>query len=119
MAKEEIKIKTELRQEQGSGAARRLRRTGVVPAVVNRIAGGCTMLKLNTRDFENMLRHHMSNQLLVTLDIDGQPVSALLREVQTDGRTRRCPQRRRHSGADAAHGGGGMPAGGHRRILHH
>jgi len=84
MAMEEIKIKTELRQEQGSGAARRLRRTGVVPAVVNRIAGGCTMLKLNTRDFENMLRHHMSNQLLVTLDIDGQPVSALLREVQTD-----------------------------------
>ncbi len=84
MAKEEIKIKTERREEHGSGAARRLLRAGFVPAAINRIEGGSVMVKLNAREFENMLRHHASNQLLVTLDLDGQPVPALLREVQTD-----------------------------------
>lgn len=83
MAKE-IRIKAELRQEQGSGAARRLRKTGFVPAAMNRIAGGSTPLKLNTHEFENMLRHHTSNQLLVTVELDGQSMPALLREVQTD-----------------------------------
>lgn len=83
MAKE-IKIKAELRREQGSGAVRRLRRQGVVPAVINRIAGGCTMMQVNAHDFENMLRHHSSKQLLITLELDGQNVPALLREVQSD-----------------------------------
>jgi len=80
----EIRIKAEMRQEQGSGAARRLRRTGFVPAAMNRIAGGSTQIKLNTHEFENMLRHHTTNQLLVTVELDGQSMPALLREVQTD-----------------------------------
>jgi large subunit ribosomal protein L25 len=83
MAKE-IKIKAEQRQAQGSGAARRLRRQGLVPAAINRIAGGSTLMQVNAHDFENMLRHHSSNQLLVTLELDGQNVPALLREVQSD-----------------------------------
>ncbi len=80
----EIRIKAEPRQEQGSGAVRRLRRKGIVPAAMNRIAGGTTMLQVNAHDFENMLRHHSANQLLVTVELDGQSVPALLREVQTD-----------------------------------
>ncbi len=83
MAKE-IKIKAEQRQAQGSGAARRLRRQGLVPAAMNRIAGGTTLVQLNAHDFENMLRHHSTNQLLVVLELDGQSVPALLREVQSD-----------------------------------
>jgi large subunit ribosomal protein L25 len=83
MAKE-IKIKAEQRQEQGSGAVRRLRRQGLVPAAMNRIAGGSTLMQVNAREFENMLRHHSSNQLLVTVELDGQNLPALLREVQTD-----------------------------------
>ena len=80
----EIKIKAEQRQEQGSGAVRRLRRKGLVPAAMNRIAGGSTMIQLNAHEFENMLRHHTSNQLLVTIELDGQNLPALLREVQSD-----------------------------------
>jgi large subunit ribosomal protein L25 len=80
----EIKIKAERRQEQGSGAVRRLRRRGLVPAAMNRIAGESTMLQLNAHEFENMLRHHSGQQLLVTLELDGAQVPALLREVQTD-----------------------------------
>jgi len=80
----EIKIKAEQRQVQGSGAVRRLRNKGVVPAAMNRIAGGSTLMQVNAHEFENMLRHHSSNQLLVTIDLEGQSVPALLREVQTD-----------------------------------
>jgi len=80
----EIKIKAEPRQEQGSGAVRRLRRKGLVPAAMNRIAGGSTLIQVNAHEFENMLRHHSSNQLLVTIELDGQSLPALLREVQTD-----------------------------------
>ncbi|MFZ4397177.1 MAG: 50S ribosomal protein L25 [Kiritimatiellia bacterium] len=83
MAKE-IKIKAEHRQEQGSGAVRRLRRKGLVPAAMTRIAGGSTMLQVNAHEFENMLRHHSSNQFVVTVEIDGQDLPALLREVQSD-----------------------------------
>ena len=83
MAKE-IKIKAEPRQEQGSGAVRRLRNKGLVPAAMNRIAGGTTLMQLNAHEFENTLRHHSTNQLLVTIDLDGQALPALLREVQND-----------------------------------
>ncbi|MEI8243311.1 MAG: 50S ribosomal protein L25 [bacterium] len=80
----EIKIKAEPRQEQGSGAVRRLRRKGIVPAAMNRIAGGSTLMQVNAHEFENMLRHHSSNQLLVSIDFDDQSLPALLREIQTD-----------------------------------
>jgi len=80
----EIKIKAELRTEQGSGAVRRLRRVGIVPAAMNRIGGGSTAIQLDAHTFENMLRHHTSNQLLVTIELDGQSMPALLREIQTD-----------------------------------
>lgn len=80
----EIKIKAEMRQEQGSAAARRLRRAGYVPAALNRIGGGSQALKLDAHSFENMLRHHTAQQLLVTVELDGQNTPALLREVQTD-----------------------------------
>jgi len=83
MAKE-IKIKAEQRQEKGSGAVRRLRRKGLVPAAMTRIAGGSTLLQVNAHDFENILRHHSGNQFLVTVEFDGQNLPALLREVQTD-----------------------------------
>jgi large subunit ribosomal protein L25 len=85
MAKE-IKIKAEKRQENelGSASARRLLRAGFIPAAINRIKGGSLSLRLNSHEFENMLRHHASNQLLVTLDVDGQILPALLREIQKD-----------------------------------
>ncbi len=84
MATEQIRIKAEPRTEQGSVAAGRLRRAGSIPAAVNRIGGDTTLVKLNTHAFANMLRHHAAEQVLVTLDLDGQEVSALMREVQYD-----------------------------------
>jgi len=84
MANEQIKMKAEPRTEQGSVAAGRLRRAGSIPAAVNRIGGDTTLVKLDAHAFTNMLRHHAAEQMLVTLDLDGQEVSALMREVQYD-----------------------------------
>lgn len=84
MANQEIRLKTELRTEQGSSAAGRLRRAGTIPAAVNRIKGGTTLVKFNAHEFKTLLRHHVSKQMLVTLEMDGQDVFALMREVQSD-----------------------------------
>ncbi len=84
MANEQIRLKAEPRSEQGSVAVGRLRRAGSIPAAVNRIGGDTTLLKLNTHAFIIMLRHHASEQMLVTLDLDGQEIPALMREVQYD-----------------------------------
>lgn len=82
MAKDEIKMKAEPRAEQGSSAAGRLRRAGVLPAAVNRIEGGTTLVKLDAHEFQTMLRHHANEHVLVTLDLDGKDVPVLMREVQ-------------------------------------
>jgi len=84
MANEQIKLKAEPRTEQGSVAVGRLRRSGSIPAAVNRIGGDTTLVKLNTHAFVIMLRHHASEQMLVSLDLDGQEIPALMREVQYD-----------------------------------
>lgn len=84
MANQEIRLKAESRTETGSGAAGRLRRSGSVPAAVNRIGGGTTLAKFDAHEFKSMLRKHAGEQMLVTLDIDGNDVHALMREVQYD-----------------------------------
>ncbi len=84
MANQEIRLKAELRTETGSGAAGRLRRSGSVPAAVNRIGGGTTLAKFDAHDFKSLLRKHANEQMLVTLEIEGSDVYALMREVQYD-----------------------------------
>jgi large subunit ribosomal protein L25 len=84
MAKEEIKLEAELRVAQGSNAAGRLRRTGMIPAAVNRIGGDTTLVKFDAHTFEGMLRHHTSEHFIVTLVLDGEEIPALMREVQHD-----------------------------------
>jgi len=82
MANEVIKVKAEPRAEQGSNAVGRLRRAGALPAAVNRIEGGTTLVKLDAHVFKIMMRHHASEHVLVTLDLDGKEVPTLVREVQ-------------------------------------
>lgn len=82
---DQIKIKAEPRTEQGTGAVRRLRRTGMIPGSVMKMKkGGTELIKLTAHDFMMAMRGHTSKQLLVTLDMDGREVAALMREVQND-----------------------------------
>ncbi len=80
----EIKLTAQARTEQGSGAAGRLRRAGVLPAVLGNRGGGTTLIQLSTHEFTQMLRHHHADQLLVSLDLDGKETPAIMREVQFD-----------------------------------
>jgi len=82
---DQIKIKAEARTEQGTGAVRRLRRTGMIPGSVMKMKkGGTELIKLPEHDFMMAMRGRTGKQVLVTLDLDGKDVPALLREMQND-----------------------------------
>ena len=82
---DQIKIKAEPRTEQGTGAVRRLRRTGMIPGSVMKMdKGGVELIKLPQHEFMMAMRGHASKQLLVTLDMNGTEVPALMREMQND-----------------------------------
>jgi large subunit ribosomal protein L25 len=82
---EQIKIKAEPRTEQGTGAVRRLRRTGMIPASVMKMKkGGTELIKLPAHDFMMAIRGKANKQLLVSIDINGTEVPALMREMQND-----------------------------------
>ena len=82
---DQIKIKAEVRAEQGTGAVRRLRKSGMIPASVMKMnKGGIELIKLPQHEFMMAMRGHASKQLLVTLDMNGTEVPALMREMQND-----------------------------------
>jgi len=82
---DQIRIKAEPRTEQGTGAVRRLRRSGMIPGSVMKMKkGGTELIKLPAHDFMMAMRGRASKQLLVTLDMNGTEVPALMREMQND-----------------------------------
>ena len=82
---DQIKIKAEARTEQGTGAVRRLRRSGMIPGSVMKMnKGGVELIKLPQHEFMMVMRGRASKQLLVTLDLGGREVPALMREMQND-----------------------------------
>ena len=82
---DQIKIKAEARAEQGTGAVRRLRRAGMIPGSVMKMKkGGTELIKLPEHAFMMAMRGRTGKQVLVTLDLDGREVPALLREMQND-----------------------------------
>ena len=68
MSKETISIKAEERTESGSAAAGRLRRAGFVPAAINRIGGGTTLLKINQHDFKALLKRLGNYDIVLASD---------------------------------------------------
>ncbi len=83
---DQIKIKAEVRTEQGTGAVRRLRRAGLVPAsVMSMNKGGTKLVKFNAHEFMMAMRGRTGKQLVVSLEMnDGTTVLTLLREMQND-----------------------------------
>ena len=81
----EIKMTGQRRTVSGTSTARRLRRQGLLPGVVNNEKGEAASIQFNAHEFEQMLHHHRSENLLIDLDVDGgAPKKVLLREVQHD-----------------------------------
>ncbi|MFQ5993201.1 MAG: 50S ribosomal protein L25 [Nitrospiraceae bacterium] len=82
-----LEIAAELRTGSGKGAARQLRRTGKVPAVLYG-QGECLLLTLGPEAFKKILRSHAGATALLTLSIAGETSkaarTALLRDYQVD-----------------------------------
>ncbi|MCR5751252.1 MAG: 50S ribosomal protein L25 [Kiritimatiellae bacterium] len=82
---DQIRITAETRTEQGTGAVRRLRRAGMIPGSVMKMnKGGTELIKLPAHAFMMAMRGRTGKQVLVTLDMGGTEVPALLREMQND-----------------------------------
>jgi len=83
---EELRFKADTRpaSEQGSRASGRLRRAGLIPGAVNLIEGGTTLVKFDAHTFVQAMRRHASESVLVTLEMEGKAVPALIREIQRD-----------------------------------
>ncbi len=82
--KETITVQAETRARAGTSAMGRLRRTGLLPAIVYTEGKPGEPLQVNTHDFREMLhRHHGSEHMLIDLAVGGgNPRKVLLKEIQ-------------------------------------
>ncbi len=80
----QITLNASVRTEQGSKAAGRLRRAGKIPGVIKRMSGESTLIELDAHAYEMTMRNHHGDQLLMSIDLGGTQLSAILREVQHD-----------------------------------
>ena len=79
----DAKITVKSRDVKGSANARRLRRDGWVPGVIYSGGTAARTVSLPKHDFEQMLRHHASEHMMIKIQIDGgKEESVLLKEVQ-------------------------------------
>ena len=71
------------RNESGTAAVRRLRRRGLVPGVVYSAGKEAAAIQLERHSFEQMLRHHASESMVLDLNLPGGASSkVLLKDVQ-------------------------------------
>ena len=76
----ENKLAVELRDCTGSGAARRLRHSGMIPAVIYGCGAENQMISVSADAWKVWSGHHDGND--ITLVVDGKEVPATVREVQ-------------------------------------
>ena len=80
---EETKLIAKKRDLQGSPNSRRMRKAGILPAVVYGDGEAAMPVQIETHAFEQLLHHHTSETLLVDIDIEGEGSSSVLvKEVQ-------------------------------------
>ena len=81
----EIKLAAHSRDVSGSSAVRRLRKGGVMPAVVNDEHGKAVSIQLDRHDFERMLHHNRGGNLLIDLSVgEAAARKVLLKDVQRE-----------------------------------
>lgn len=84
----DAKINVQKREQSGSAAARRLRREGLIPGVIYKNGEAARSVSLPAHDFEQLLHHHASEQMMIQIVLDnGVEESVLLKEVQHDAIT--------------------------------
>ena len=81
MAKQ-VKLKAERRTATGRSAVRKLKATGVVPAIIYGAKHKAEPLQVSRREVSAMLSHAAGENILVELEIAGKNRLALVQEVQ-------------------------------------
>lgn len=83
----ESKLVVKVREGNGTSMARRLRRTGQIPGVING-EGKSRKIQLDAHAFKMLLRHHTGENLLLDVEVEGEATrKVLLKQVQHDGIT--------------------------------
>ncbi|MCQ9617232.1 50S ribosomal protein L25/general stress protein Ctc [Paenalcaligenes niemegkensis] len=77
-----MKFSASTRSVQGSGASRRLRRAGQVPAIVYGGTAEPQNIALDHNQIYHDLRKDVFHASILTMELDGKPVQVLLRSVQ-------------------------------------
>ena len=77
-----IEVNAVSRSVQGTGASRRLRRAGKVPAIVYGASEKPQVVELDHKAFLLQLRHEAFHSSILQMNIDGKKQSVLLRDVQ-------------------------------------
>lgn len=81
---EKVSLAAEKREEHGKGAARTLRRAGMVPAVLYR-EGRAQSIKINRKELAKLINTVAGEQVMVDLNFaDGDRKLALLKNFQVD-----------------------------------
>lgn len=83
MTKELVTLRARPRSETGKSAARKLRRNGVVPAVVYGHGDESKPLSIDTHELERLLSRIHAATTVIELDVDdGESQQVLIREIQ-------------------------------------
>ena len=75
----DVGLKIEKRTNSGKAEARRLRRTGKIPAVIYGEDQETASLLLDAHEFEMMLKEHHT---MVELALDGKTIKTIIRDIQ-------------------------------------
>ena len=76
-----FELSAESRKDAGKGASRRLRRAGMVPAIIYGGGGEPQMLSLNHNELMRRLEDEAFYSHILTVNVDGKPVQAVLRDL--------------------------------------
>jgi large subunit ribosomal protein L25 len=77
-----MKVVAATRTAQGSGASRRLRRSGKVPGIVYGSASDATPIEIDHNPLYHSLRVEAFHSSILDMEIDGKAEKVLLRDVQ-------------------------------------
>lgn len=79
-----ITVSASRRTEVGKGAARELRRQGLIPAVVYGGKGEAIDLQLDPKEVVGVLRSERATNSIVDLTVDGQTEQVMVKDYQLD-----------------------------------
>jgi large subunit ribosomal protein L25 len=78
-------LKVDVRTQTGKGAARKLRATGFIPAVLYGQGTEATGLSVSDYDFRKLISKASSASMIIDLTVgDAEPRKVIIKEIQTD-----------------------------------